>query len=198
MSVEESYPRRRHRLRPEWAWLSDWGRHRPDGQNCVFLMPDEDVVCAWAGWQHCDHGHQINGENCIIKRASQSIVCQHHNFTGFGGAGCDCAERVRPLDGLFVRLLNPRFPELTPQTDRSFWSQTAVIVMDMGDKTRRGVGAAIQSAGPRDQPVCLSVARFGRSHHPFAERTVGLQYGAGRHQEIRDHRCAAIGTAASA
>lgn len=141
---------------PNGHWLSDSGRHRPDGQNCVYLMPDEDVVCAWAGWQHCNHGHQINGENCIIKRASQRVVCQHHNFAGFGGAGCDCAERVRPLDGLFVRLLNPQFPELTPQTDRSFWSQTAVIVMDMWDK-HPDAGSALrisQLAPAINQFVC--------------------------------------------
>ena len=155
-------------------WLSDSGRHTADGVNCVYLMPDEDVVCAWTDWKHCTHGHQINGENCIIKRDSQAVVCKHNNYQGFGGQGCDCASRVRPLDGLFVRLLNPQFPDLTPQTDSAFWKQAAVIVMDMWDK-HKDAGAALrisQMAPAINDFVCLLRDRGALIVHSPSERGV--------------------------
>ena len=129
------------RVTAEGRWQTGAGSAAPDGNYCVYLARNEQVVCVKNGWQPCTHNEAIDGNKCIIKDVTQQIVCRHPRPPGgawgpFGRPGCDCQARewgINEGGDRSVKLVNAPFPQLTQQNARDIWAQTAVVVMDMWD-----------------------------------------------------------------
>ena len=129
------------RVTAEGCWQTGAGSAAPDGNYCAYLARSEQVVCVKNGWQSCTHNEPIDGNKCIIKDVTQHIICRHPRQQGgasgpFGRPGCDCQARewgINEGGDRSVKLVNAPFPQLTEQSARGIWAQTAVVVMDMWD-----------------------------------------------------------------
>ena len=129
------------RVTAEGRWQTSAGSAAPDGNYCVYLAPNEEVVCVKCGWRPCTHNEPIDGNKRIIKDVTQQLHCRHPRapdgaWGAFGRPGCDCQARewgINEVGDRSVKLVNEPFPPLTQQNARDIWARTAVVVMDMWD-----------------------------------------------------------------
>ena len=117
----------------------------PDGQNCVRLADDEDVVCWHDDYgKPCTDGCYIDGTHCFIKTNAQEVRWTRlrpgekksdHPFD-HGTGVCD--------------LFNDRSAAFKDDWGRSsLWEKSAVVIMDMWDKhPTPGTGARAAELAP--------------------------------------------------
>ena len=158
--------------RHRWSECTSTCGCAPDGQNCVRLADDEDVVCWHDDYgKPCTDGCQIDGTACLIKTNVQEIRWtrlppgrQKRDFRFDHGTGvCD--------------LVNHRSAAFKVDWGRSsLWEKSAIVIMDMWDKhPTPGTGARAAELAPAINAFVTRARSLGALivHSPSCDTLTG-------------------------
>ena len=138
-----------------WAQSPEGDTCNPDGANCLYLAPDEKVVCKhtrFAGPCKDSKCPAVDGTTCLIINTRQTVG-KHNDEIYNGNSNKD----------------NDAFGVINPPWGPSFWNKTAVVVMDMWDHHHNYVSSLrVDELAPAINHFCYALRAKGAliAHSP--------------------------------